>query len=79
MKILISAAETSSDAHAAELLKALRVLSPDPVDAFGIGGPKLASQGQRQVVDARELLSMGFVEILGRLPKIFSALKRIGR
>ena len=77
MKVLISAAETSSDAHAAELLHALREESGEEVQAFGIGGPRLASQGQRQIFDARELLSMGFVEILGRLPKIFSALKKI--
>jgi lipid-A-disaccharide synthase len=77
MKILISAAETSSDAHAAELLKALRERSSEPIEAFGIGGPKLAAAGQRQVFDAREMLSMGFVEILGRLPKILTALKRI--
>ncbi len=77
MRILISAAETSSDAHAAELLRALRTEAQENVDAFGIGGPKLAEQGLRRVVDARELLSMGFVEILGRLPKIFSALRTV--
>jgi lipid-A-disaccharide synthase len=77
MKVLISAAETSSDAHAAELLKALRAQAGETVEAFGIGGPELARAGQRQVVDARELLSMGFIEILGRLPKIFSALRKI--
>jgi lipid-A-disaccharide synthase len=79
MKILISAAETSSDAHAAELLHALRAETREKIEAFGIGGPKLLAQGQRQIVDARELLSMGFVEIIGRLPKIFSALKAIER
>ncbi len=78
MKILISAAETSSDSHGAALLKALRALEPS-VDAFGIGGSKLQAEGLRAVVDARELLSMGFVEILGRLPRIFRALSRVAR
>ena len=77
MKVLISAAETSSDAHAAELLRALRRESSEEIDAYGIGGPKLAAEGLRQIFDARELLSMGFVEILGRLPKILSALRKI--
>jgi lipid-A-disaccharide synthase len=81
MKILISAAETSSDAHGAELLKAIREsVSQDqliPVDAFGIGGPKLQAQGLRTIVDARELLAMGFTEIFSRLPRIFRALTQV--
>jgi lipid-A-disaccharide synthase len=40
-----------------------------------VGGPKLQEAGLRAVVDARELLSMGFVEVLGRLPRVWSALK----
>jgi lipid-A-disaccharide synthase len=80
MKILISAAETSSDAHAAELLEALRELLQgrgEEVHAFGIGGPKLLAAGQTQIVDARELLSMGFLEVASRLPKILASLKQI--
>jgi lipid-A-disaccharide synthase len=75
VKLLISAAETSSDAHGAELLKALRTLGP--VDAFGVGGPKLQASGLRSVVDARELLAMGFFEVFGRLPRIFRALREM--
>jgi lipid-A-disaccharide synthase len=78
MKVLISAAETSSDAHGAELLRALRD-SEKGVEAFGIGGPKLQAAGLRAVVDARELLAMGFFEIFGRLPRIFSALRELER
>lgn len=77
MRVLISAAETSSDSHAAELLRALRKESHETIDAFGIGGPKLQTEGLRSVFDARELLSMGFVEILGRLPKVFAALRAV--
>ncbi len=76
MRILISAAETSSDAHGAELLRAIRaqVPSAESVEAFGVGGPKLQAAGLRAVVDARELLAMGFIEILRHLPRIFRAL-----
>ncbi|MCM2277837.1 MAG: lipid-A-disaccharide synthase [Oligoflexia bacterium] len=81
MKVLISAAEASSDMHGAELLKALRTLARErgigTVDAFGVGGPCLQREGLRTIVDARELLSMGFTEILGRLPRILRALARI--
>jgi lipid-A-disaccharide synthase len=82
VKILISAAETSSDAHGAALLEALRRLARAEgveVDAFGIGGPKLEAQGLRSLVDARGLLSMGFLEIVGRLPRILGALRTVAR
>lgn len=82
MKILISAAETSSDAHGAELLRELRALaasgastSESGFEAFGAGGPKLEAAGLRRVVDAGDLLAMGFGEIIGRLPRILRALR----
>ncbi len=79
MKILISAAEASSDVHGAELLKALkaRVPASTELSVFGIGGPELQKEGLRTLVDARELLSMGFLEIFSRLPKIFAALETL--
>jgi len=58
-------------------LKALRQEFKGDVQAYGIGGPRLAAEGQRQIVDARELLSMGFGEIIARLPKIFGALRKV--
>ncbi len=78
MKILISAAEASSDVHGAQLLRALRrKLGDETVEAFGVGGPRLQAEGLRAVVDARSLLAMGFTEILGRLPGIFRALSTV--
>ena len=44
------------------------------VEAFGLGGPLLESQGFERVVDARGLLAMGFFEIATRLPAIRNAL-----
>jgi lipid-A-disaccharide synthase len=79
VKVLISAAEASSDAHGAELLRALKELGPQgqTVEAYGIGGPKLQAMGLRAVVDTRELLAMGFTEIIGRLPRIRKALRAL--
>src|SRR5689334_9821956 len=78
MKILISAAEVSSDTHGAELLKAIQQQAdPEMVEAFGIGGPRLQSVGLKAIVDARELLAMGTTEILGRLPRAWRALRQI--
>jgi lipid-A-disaccharide synthase len=79
MKIFISAAETSSDTHGAQLLRAIREQLPadTAVEFYGIGGPKLQQAGLQAVVDARELLVMGFVEVLVRLPRILRAFTRI--
>jgi len=80
MRILISAAEASSDAHGAELLKALQMELKSlgkSCEAFGIGGPKLKETGLHAVVDARELSVMGSTEVLGVLPRIFRALAQI--
>ncbi len=80
MKIFFSAAEASSDTHAAEALKRLTVLCAKrgvTLDAFGVGGPKLRAAGLRVVLPAEELLAMGFVEVVGRLPKIRRDLARL--
>ena len=77
---MISAAETSSDLHAARLVRALRLelgRKGEKLDLFGIGGPALQAEGLRTIVDARELLAMGFTEILGRLAKIRQALEAL--
>ena len=51
----------------------------ESIEAFGIGGPKLQAQGLRTVVDARELMAMGFSEVIGKLPRIFSSLRTLER
>jgi lipid-A-disaccharide synthase len=74
MKILFSAAEASSDTHAAEVLSRLRKIAIEngvgSFEAFGVGGPKLRSAGLEAIVPAEDLLAMGLIEVLSRLPKI---------
>lgn len=75
MKIFISAAEASSDAHGAELLSALKELAGTAsIEVFGLAGPKLKAQGVREILNAEDFLAMGFVEVLGKLPKALRAL-----
>ena len=76
MNVLISAAEASSDQHAALILKALKKKVPG-LKAFGVGGKRLEEAGLEIVVSSETLLAMGFSEILSRLPKIFLGLRRI--
>ena len=82
MKVLISAAEASSDMHGAELLKALKeeLKSQDQkidLEVFGAGGPLLQAQGLKPIVDARDLLAMGVVEVFSRLPQVLRALRKL--
>ncbi|MBC7386463.1 MAG: lipid-A-disaccharide synthase [Cryobacterium sp.] len=80
MKIFVSAAEASSDTHAAEALKHLFKLAEEanlPLEVYGIGGPKCRAAGLRPLVSAESLLVMGFVEVLGKLTKIGKILRQL--
>ena len=86
MKILISAAEASSDIHASHLMRALKELYQDSVSKekpnekltfFGIGGPRMQAEGLQTVVDNSQLKSMGISEVIVRIPRILRALKKI--
>jgi len=57
------AGEASGDAHAAELIKALRAQAPD-VKVFGAGGPKMKASGMELLLDLTEHAVVGLVEVL---------------
>jgi lipid-A-disaccharide synthase len=72
------AGEASGDAHAAELIKALRAQAPD-VNVFGAGGPKMKAAGMELQLDLTEHAVVGLVEVLknyGKFRRIFWDLVR---
>jgi lipid-A-disaccharide synthase len=76
--IMFIAGEASGDAHAAELIKALRVQSPDIV-IFGAGGPKMKAAGMELLLDLTEHAVVGLIEVLknyGKFRRIFWDLVR---
>ncbi len=79
MKLLLSAAESSSDIHGAELVEALKkCLPPDQeLEVFGVGGPRLRSAGLQAVVRAEDLSVMGLSEVFFRLPRVLQALRSL--
>jgi lipid-A-disaccharide synthase len=77
-KILIVAGEASGDQHAARLVAAIKEELP-AVEFLGVGGEALAAQGVRILCPASELAVVGLLEVAGRLPAVFKALKDIGR
>jgi lipid-A-disaccharide synthase len=80
LKVFISAAEASSDTHAAEVVKRLKALASSkgiPFHAFGIAGPKLRAEGVEARLPAENFLAMGFVEVLKRIPRLRQDLESI--
>jgi lipid-A-disaccharide synthase len=77
-KILIVAGEASGDQHAARLVAAIKEELPQ-AEFLGVGGEALAAQGVRILCPASELAVVGLLEVAGRLPAVFKALKDIGR
>ena len=76
MRVLLSCGEASGDLYAGALTRELRALAPD-VDVFGLGGPRFAAAGGRQIADYRDLSVNGLFEVLGKIPQLAAARRRI--
>jgi lipid-A-disaccharide synthase len=74
--ILVSAGDASGEAHAAELVRAMRERRPD-LRFVGMGGPRMAAAGVEIVVDQSELAVGGFFEIVPSLGRLWSAWRRM--
>lgn len=74
-RVLIVAGEASGDRHAARLVAALRRLGP--VRVRGVVGPALAAAGVERVVAMEDLAVLGFSGVVARLPRIWSAYRRL--
>lgn len=65
MRVMILAGEPSGDQHAARLLRAMRSRNSQ-IDAFGVGGDSLASEGMELLVHCDEMAVVGLTEVLSR-------------
>ena len=74
MKIMISAGEASGDIHAARALATLETSVSESVEAFGMGGQRLADAGMQLLVDIEQHSVMGLVEVLHKYPKLLGHL-----
>jgi len=87
MNFLLSAGEASGDTYGAQLIEALRQLSPSPQDAqkqrdpnstfFGMGGEKMRASGAELLVHANEVAVVGLVEVIKHLPDIRRRFKHL--
>jgi lipid-A-disaccharide synthase len=69
MQFLLSAGEASGDTYGAQLIDALRKLSPGAT-FFGMGGKKMHDAGCELLVHADEVAVVGLVEVVKHLPDI---------
>ncbi len=74
--VFISCGEASGDRYGAALVRALRARDPG-LRFSALGGPGLAAAGARLVQDAAEVAVMGFGEVLGALPAVLRARRRV--
>jgi lipid-A-disaccharide synthase len=68
-RLLISCGEPSGEFYAAELVAELRRRSP-ALEAFGLGGDRLAAEDVRLLAHLRDLAVVGLVEVLSHLRRL---------
>src|SRR5262245_54577257 len=76
MRLLLSSGEASGELYAAELVRELKPLVPD-LQAFGLGGDRLAAHGVGLVAHIRELAVVGLLEVISHLPRIRRIFHRV--
>lgn len=77
-KVMIVAGEASGDLHGANLIKAARESAPG-LSFFGVGGERMRQAGCEVLVPSESLAVMGVAEVIGRLPTIHRAYKKLCR
>jgi len=76
--VLLIAGENSGDKYGAGLVRAFKSSQPE-VDFFGIGGPGLVEAGLESLHPMDALSTVGLVEVVSRLPRLFSILRSVVR
>lgn len=73
---LIIAGEKSGEEHAMSFFPELKRLSPD-VSFYGVGGDDLKAHGMELLYHLKDFSSMGFSEVVHKIPFYFKALKNL--
>lgn len=73
---LVIAGEKSGEEHAMSFFPELKSLAPE-VEFYGVGGDELKAQGVEILYHLRDFSSMGFSEVIGKIPFYFKALKHL--
>lgn len=73
--LFVLAAEPSGDLHGAHLLSALR--ERRSLRIAGVAGPRMRALGIEEIAPMEELQVMGFIDVLGALPRLFRLFRHI--
>src|SRR5689334_20326776 len=73
-EVMIFAGESSSDHHAAKLVRAMKRVG---VHSYGLGGDKMITEGFEPVAHAKDISVMGFIEVVLHLPRILGVKRRL--
>lgn len=76
LRVLLVAGEASGDMHGADLVRALREQS-GALEVVGIGGPNLRRAGMRTVVDAATLGTVGVLEVVQGMGRVWRAYRAV--
>lgn len=74
--VMIVTGEASGDLHGANLIHAVRALSPETV-FFGVGGRRMEAAGCRILIPGETLAVMGLIEVVGHFPVIWRAFQQL--
>jgi lipid-A-disaccharide synthase len=75
-RVMIVTGEASGDMHGANLIEAAAKVDPD-LRFFGVGGAHMAKAGCEILISGEKLAVMGLVEVLGHLPSVWRAYRRL--
>lgn len=75
-RVMIVTGEASGDLHGAHLIEAAGRIDPD-LHFFGVGGTHMAQAGCEILIPGEELAVMGLIEVLGHLPTVWRAFRRL--
>jgi len=75
-RFFILAGETSGDQHGAALMSAMQARDPR-ISFTGIGGEEMRAAGLASLYDAREMAVVGFSEVIGKIPFLRRAMRRV--
>ncbi len=73
---LVIAGEKSGEEHALTFFPELRSLLPG-VEFYGVGGDELKAEGMELLYHLKDFSSMGFSEVIGKIPFYLNALSRL--
>ena len=76
-RYIIIAGETSGDNYGQKLIQAIKKQQPEPIEFWGIGGPKMIASGLNSLEDVNNVSVVGFSEVIKKLPALSKLLNRL--